>query len=300
MEAASVPLLVVEAPPALQSYAARVESFAPSGYRTAMRLTGFWGTERVQAPIRVILAEEGSPLAERAPAWVSGYAYGELGVVVLLPQRIQTYPNDSFEDVLVHEVAHILIARAAGGQPVPRWLHEGVAMLAADEWGLQDRSRLTVALLRARPSSLFSLEQDFNRGAAASGRAYGVAGAFVRHVAARHGDDWVPALLEGLAQGSTFSAAFERATGEAFYLAEEDFWHRETLWARWLPVVTSSTLLWILISLFALVAMFRRRQRDAALLAQWEAEEAHQAALLRRIEATRTLPSRTPEGEWIH
>ena len=284
--AVTPPPLVVEAPPELEAHAERVRTFPASGFRRALKLTGLGDSEREQAPIRVILAAEGSPLAEHAPAWVSGYAYSELGVVVLLPARIQTYPDDSFEDVLVHEVAHVLIARAAGNQPVPRWLHEGVAMLAANEWSLTDRSRLTVALLRARPASLFGLEDDFNRGAGASARAYGVAGSFVRHVAERHGDGWVAALLDGLGQGQSFTEAFRRATGVPFYQAEAEFWKRETFWARWLPVLTSSTLLWILISLLAIFAIYRRRRRDAALMARWEAEETHL--------------TRTPEGEWIH
>jgi hypothetical protein len=165
-------------------------------------------------------------------------------------------------------------------------------MLAADEWGLLDRSRLTVALLRTRPSSLFGLERDFQQGAADSARAYGVAGSFVRHIQANHREGWVAALLHRLGAGQVFYEAFEGATGISFGQAEEEFWKRETLWVRWLPILTSSTLLWILISLLAIVAIIRRRRRDAELLEEWEEEEAQLAASLQ--------PSRTPNGEWIH
>ena len=55
---------------------------------------------------------------------MSGYALSRESVVVLLPERILSYPHGSLEEVLRHELAHVLIARAAGQRPVPRWLNE--------------------------------------------------------------------------------------------------------------------------------------------------------------------------------
>ena len=48
----------------------------------------------------------------------------------------------TLEDVLRHEVAHVLISRAAGGRAVPRWFHEGVAMSVDAGWDLSTRSWL--------------------------------------------------------------------------------------------------------------------------------------------------------------
>ena len=80
--------------------------------------------------ITVVLVSESQDLARATPRYIAGFARSEAGTVVLFPERTVAYPHDSLEDVLLHEIAHVLIARAAGGAPVPRWFHEGVALAA--------------------------------------------------------------------------------------------------------------------------------------------------------------------------
>ena len=54
---------------------------------------------------------------------------------------------------------------------------------------------------------------------------------------------------------------------------EEGFWRRRLLWDRWVPVLTSSVTVWVGITLLALYAIRKRRQRDATIRARWELEE---------------------------
>ncbi|HSF38739.1 MAG TPA: hypothetical protein VLT87_03035, partial [Thermoanaerobaculia bacterium] len=124
---ATPPRLEVEAPPGLEPAARRIRDFPLEELESAQRLTGLADPG---PPIRVILAPEGSGLALAVPPWVSGYAYSDRGIVVLLPSRTPSYPDSSLEDLLRHEVAHVLIARASGNRPLPRWFHEGTAMIA--------------------------------------------------------------------------------------------------------------------------------------------------------------------------
>src|SRR4051812_48575303 len=110
--AAQVPQLIVEAPAGLEPVAARIRAVPPGRLQDAARLAGLF---RAGPPVRVILAPEGSALATSAPPWVSGFADPAAGVVVLMPARAPSYPDSSLEDLLRHEVAHVLIGRAAGG-----------------------------------------------------------------------------------------------------------------------------------------------------------------------------------------
>src|SRR5215212_4829559 len=153
---ATPPRLAVEAPPELEPEARRVRAFPPAELLSAQRLVGL---EDPGPPIRVILAPEGSGTALAVPPWVSGYAYSDRGIVVLLPSRTPAYPDASLEDLLRHEVAHVLIARASGNRPLPRWFHEGVAMVAGLSWGLDDRARLTMTLLADRQITLAELDR---------------------------------------------------------------------------------------------------------------------------------------------
>lgn len=283
-----LPPLVVEAPPALEAVASRVRSLAPERLASAMALVGL---EEPGAPIRVILAPEGSPPAQEAPPWVSGYAYPDRSLIVLLPARTPSYPDSSLEDLLRHEIAHVLVARAAGNRPIPRWFHEGLAMIAGLSWGLDDRSRLTLALLADHEVSLAELEGLFRGGQGSSNRAYAIAGAFVRDLFERHGSGVAADILRWVRRGLPFEAAFQLATGTSLADAESSFWDRQSFWYRWVPLLTSSVTLWLLITLLALWAIRRRRARDAAQQALWDEEE-------RRIEEGRRRVE--DRDEWVN
>lgn len=273
--AARPPELIVHAPPGLGQAAARVRAIDPQRLVDSMRLVGL---DDPGPPIQVLLGAEGSDLAAGVPPWVSGYAYGDQGVIVLLPARTPTYPESSMEELLRHEVAHVLVARAAGGRPLPRWFHEGLAMIAGVSWGFDDRSQLTLALVARGAVPLAEVEQQFGAGPSAVQRAYAISGAFARSLLARHGDDAAGRILDGVAEGLSFDDAFRRATGETLAEAESSFWRRQTFLYRWVPILSSSATLWIGITLLAMWAMGKRRARDAALRKVWEEEERRLAA----------------------
>jgi hypothetical protein len=300
---AVVPELVVEAPPALAAAASRVRGIDSGQLASTMRLVGL--TEP-GPPIRVILAPEGSGPATLVAPWISGYALSDQGLIVLLPQRVPTYPDSSLDDLLRHEVAHVLIARAAGGRPLPRWFHEGMAMIAGGSWGFEDRSRLTLALMTDRPVSLEELDQRFTRGQGEVNRSYAIAGAFVRELFDRYGQEAAPRLLAGVSRGLSFDEAFREATGVTLAAAESSFWSRQTFWYRWVPVLTSSVTLWLLITMLALWAIRRRRERDAARRRVWDEEEERTRLAAEARELIEDRQEEDPEerrdetGEWVN
>lgn len=271
LAAATPPELVVLGPPSLDRVAARVRAIDRDRFLDAMRLVGLADPG---PPIQVFLGPEGSDLANGVPPWVSGYAYGNEGVIVLLPARTPSYPDSSLEELLRHEVAHVLVARAARGRPLPRWFHEGVAMIAGTSWGLDDRSRLTVTLIGGDDVSLAEIEKQFTGGRGSTSEAYSIAGAFVNELLRREGDGAVARVLAGVGRGLSFEDAFREATGATLAQAERSFWRRQSFWYRWVPILTSSVTLWMLITLLAIWAMGKRRARDAALRRMWEEEEA--------------------------
>lgn len=280
--------LIVEAPPALEPLAERLRSLDPVQIEGAARLVGLADPG---PPVHVILAEEGSAEALAVPRWVAGYARPELGAVVLFPARAPSYPDSSLEDLLRHEVAHVLVGRASGGRPLPRWFHEGVALIAGLAWGLEEQSRLAATLLSGSEVPLAEVDRRFGGSEGEVRSAYTLAGAFVRDLMGRHGREVIGEVLSNVAAGQPFEEAFARATGSTLAEAEHTFWERQTFWYRWVPFLTSSVVLWILITLLALWAMQRRRRRDAAQRAVWDAEEAaREVEAARMAEAAEDLP----------
>lgn len=247
------------------------------------------GLEDPGPPIRVVVAPEDSPLARATPRWIAGFAQGAAGTVVLFPSRSVRYPHDSLEAVLQHEVAHVLISRAAGGRPVPRWFNEGLAVVAERGWGLEDRWQLAWALVAAGQVRMDDVDQLFQSGSSEATRAYVLASAFVRHIIETDGAAVPARVLEFVATGVPFELAFAQGTGRSLAVAESTFHAELTSWTRRLPFLTSSSVLWVMVTLLALLAIFVRRRRSAARRRQWAEEE-------KEAEAE---PEAPPPG-WVH
>ena len=133
---------VMEATAADESMAAaraRIEQFDRTRLLGVMRLVGL---DEAGPPIHVILAPARSDLARSTPRWIGGFAVASAETLVLFPGRAPSYPHNSLDALLQHEVAHILIGRAAEGRYVPRWFNEGLAMAAERTWALEDTTRL--------------------------------------------------------------------------------------------------------------------------------------------------------------
>lgn len=268
--AAPAPKLLVRAPPELAGVAAELRRFGPEALAPAMRLTGL---AEPGAPIVVVLAPEGSAQARSAPPWVAGYAEGGAGVVVLLPARVARYPDRGLLPLLQHEVAHILVARAAGGRALPRWFDEGLAMAAGRELDVGDRARVALAVLADDRLPLARIDAAFRGGTSDVQAAYALARDVVRDLLETHGEEAGAAILARVAAGERFEAAFLGATGVTLDDFETAYWRQRTFWDRWIPIASSSVVLWGGIALLALAAFRRRAARDAATRLRWESEE---------------------------
>lgn len=264
------PELIVENPPKLDAIADQVRSIGRGDFSGALMMTGLMGFTE---PIRVVLAPEASAVAQQTPGWVSGFANGEARTIVLFPARVSRYPDDSLRTLVHHEVAHVLVAEAAGGRPVPRWFNEGVATVAAREWGIEDRARYAAAVVGRGSRTTDALDQGFAEGGRRVSRSYALAGAFVRWLQVEYGELTTARVLELLGRDMPFGEAFVRATGDTLERAEYRFFVREALWHTWVPFLTSSGVLWAAITTLALIAIRRRRARSAAMRDRWDAEE---------------------------
>lgn len=264
------PQLDIEAGPSMAEARARVASFDTSRLADIVRLVGL---DHPGPPIVVVLAGEGSVTARRASEWTAGLAYGRAGVIVLFPSRSPTYPHDTLEDVLRHEVTHVLIDRAARGQPVPRWFHEGLALMVERPWRLEDRTRFVLSFALGRPVPARDIDARFGGSRRDQASAYVLAGALVRDLIADHGGTLPARLLAQVSRGVPFDRAFFAATGVPFGEAERRFWDRQRLWTTWLPFLTSASALWMVVTVLAVWAIRVKRRQRAERRRQWEIEE---------------------------
>lgn len=273
------PDLLVESPPGLEAVAQEVRVIGMGDFSGALLMTGLMG---FTTPMKVVLAPQDSEIARRTPGWISGFADGGSRTIVLFPDRVSRYPDDNLRTLVHHEVTHVLVTEAAGGRPVPRWFNEGVATVAAREWGIEDRARYAAAVVGRGPRTTDALDQGFAEGGRRATRSYALSGAFVRWLRVEYGEFVTAKILELLGRDMSFREAFVRATGDTLERAEHRFFVREALWHTWVPFLTSSGVLWAAITALAIVAIRRRRTKSAAMKARWQAEE--------ELEELRSLP----------
>lgn len=212
--------------------------------------------------------------------WVAGLAWPDRALVVLSARGNEVFTVvDTFE----HEMAHLYLDTALRGRPVPRWFHEGVAMLVASE-GVAER--LKTALGAAATGAWLSwedLERGFPAEAPAVHLAYAQAMLFVRHLHRAVAPAGVSTLIAEVANGMPFEAAFKHVFGGTV----EEVWERARgevdRVGAWVWFVTSAAVLWVVITALFLYVYARKRRRAALKREAWALQEelARQEALNR-------------------
>jgi hypothetical protein len=168
---------------------------------------------------------------------------------------------------------HLALSTRAGGRPLPRWFHEGVAMSVESGWGLGSQLRLLAAA--AGDPSLADLNRLFASDTQPdNATAYLLAAAVVSEIRRTHGADVPGQVASRVAAGAPFRQAFAAATGEVPETSADRAWASYRRWASWLPVLTDASVLWLGILLLALVAFAASLRRRGRQRRRWEAEEA--------------------------
>jgi hypothetical protein len=221
-------------------------------------------------PIHIQLVSDSSGDAPVVASWIAGFAQQDN--VVIFPLRSPRYPDSTLDDVLRHEVAHVLIWRASSGRPIPRWFNEGLAM-AAERPRLLDQTQLFAFLASGARLTLRELDLLFDGGEADRARAYQLSRILVWDLLRKHGKDSGGRILGQVAQGASFETAFKNVIGQSTAAAEAEFFRTGRILTIWMPIVFSQEALWLGITLLAILAIWRKRKRGAEMRKRWDEED---------------------------
>ena len=140
-------------------------------------------------------------------------------------------------------------------------------------WRFRDQTQLFYELVSGSRESLDSLDRLFQGTQADQNRAYLLSGALVRRLLSDHGDTAGGKILERVGQGASFEIAFADVTGRSPASAEAEFWSTQNVWTTWIPILFSQETLWIAVTALALLAILRRRRRNAEIQEKWDEED---------------------------
>jgi hypothetical protein len=210
------------------------------------------------------------------PGWAAGIARGGAAFIAIRVDRLGRYPDRTLTSVLAHEVAHLMLDRALGrdrATEVPAWFDEGYAMTEAARYTGGHRWLLGRSLVFSGPLPLERLERRWPSDGPGARAAYAQVYSFFSYVLDSVGEDAGHAVVRRMGEGARFRMAWREVTGRS----PEDWassWRRSvTFWYRWIPFLTSGTLVWMIAGLLFITAYARRRRLNRQILQRWEEEE---------------------------
>ena len=209
--------------------------------------------------------------------WVAGLALSDRNLIVLSARGNEVFHAT---DTFVHELAHVYLDTATRGHRVPRWFHEGFAMLAASE-SVADRLRSAIGA--AATGSYLPLQEiadSFPAEPPAVHLAYAQSMLFVRYLH-RHGTGGgIGRVIEGVRTGLPFDLSVESAFGRTIPELWRGFERTIDPAASLLMFLTSTAVVWILVTGLFVFVYVKKRRRSAVKEEGWRLEE--ELAKLRR------------------
>ncbi len=208
------------------------------------------------------------------PDWGAGYAVPDRRLVVLKSPRI-TGTYDGSREIVVHELAHVILHSALRGVDIPRWLDEGFAMHMAREWGFWDRASLVIAVVSGNLVSLGAIQRVNTFSEPRAQLAYQESALAVQYILRRYGEPGLHTLFDRLRQTGSINQACLDAFGVGIAGFEREwleYMERNYGW-RMLLGENLSILIGPLFGVLCLLAYLQIRRRRKATLRRWARDE---------------------------
>jgi hypothetical protein len=207
-----------------------------------------------------------------APDWGAGVAFPERGVIVvrspaILPDPLQT------EDLVAHEIAHVIAGRALGSVRVPRWFDEGIAMMLAGEWRLPGSGGLT-ATGSGDLIPLSELRTSFPHGTSGAMLAYVESYYAVAFLMEQTDVDTPAELVQAIRSAGSFDAAIHTIYGGPIEELEENALRSFERRFGWGFLLTRWNIVFLMLALLLLLGGALRVRRSRDRMRRWEEEEA--------------------------
>ena len=229
----------------------------------------------------------------KVPEWADGTAWSQRGWIFLRAPRLRGQASESLEMVLDHELVHVLLGRAFGSRPVPRWLQEGSAQLMAGEYSAETTKTLAKGTLGDSLIGLHELSRGFPKNPLRAHLAYAQSADFVAFIRNQYGPSAYTRLIHSLAKGESFSSAMRRSTGQDVEEIDQQWRSRLQASPFQLSPLMDEGIWWGLGALLVPLAWFSVRRRNRKKLERWKREEILEDALYRTIE--RVFDTAEPE-----
>ncbi len=222
-----------------------------------------------KSPLTIIYFTKSSAAGMSAalPEWGGGGAIGDS--LIIIPIDFKPFLEQSFPQITVHELVHIVLARAYPDVAIPRWFHEGTAMLLAGELSFEENTIVSKAIFLGRLMPLSSIDSvnSFPRGRA--DLAYSQSHLAVLFLVDQYGIAALPELLRVTQRTKSFKAGLLQTTGLSLPEFEELVGKYIASKYRFVFLITDTYMWWVAIAVLFIAGFIataiRNRKRAAAM-----------------------------------
>jgi hypothetical protein len=207
------------------------------------------------------------------PSWSVAVAYPGLNLIIIKSPKAAKRRHIDLRKVFKHEFTHIAVGRAFKGKDkAPRWLNEGLAMYVSREWDLSRVSTMTRAVLTDSLIPLSEIIHSFPQEADRAELAYSESFYLISFLINRYGKKSFHRFIKVYSEGKGLKEALMEVYGIRLDRLEERWRNYLKLRFSWIPIVTSTTTLWFLITIAFILAYLRKRRESRLKLEELDRE----------------------------
>ncbi len=222
------------------------------------------------------LADFDSLVGGRFPDWGAGAALAERHMIVLKSPDVFNI-NRSFEELLAHEYAHLVVAYKAGFFEAPRWFNEGLAMYVSTEWSWSDGLAMSRAAVFGHFIDLKDIELVNRFGEGKAHVAYAESYLAVSYMVETYGTGSIAAFLSQIGKGASVDQALYFAVGSNYteFQNELDQYLRKRF--NIVSLYMDTMFFWLSLAILVIVAGFIRYRRRRTYFKKWEQQERYES-----------------------
>jgi len=251
---------VVESSYELKSLSESTLKEAESQYREISKIMPIQFKDRIVVRIANSMAEYESlqPEGSIAPTWSVGIAYPKKRLLILRGGGATSI--DDIMKTFRHELAHIFLHNYSD-KNIPRWFSEGFSMYFEERGGLTRGFRLMRQAFSNSYIDLDQIEDSFPDNPIDVQNAYLTSSEFFAYLMSVIGEDGLYRVFEYLKDGLDLKFAIYKVSGKSLYELERGFKKSARFKYAWLPVITSSTTLWVFLTLLFIYVFIVKKRR---------------------------------------
>ncbi len=215
---------------------------------------------------------------------LTGGQMPEWGIAAAAPMQSKLFlksarfarPEIRLNQVVIHELSHIVLTRALNGNDPDRWFDEGLAQYEADEGGVSGSLRLARGMVARQLVWLDEIDNVLAFQQDKAFLAYLEARSAIDFLVEQYGQRIIADLVAQLRNGLNMDAALLQTTGAGFQDFQTDWYLDLKTKYRWAILLDYPFLFSALVAILFVTAVIVRRKRSKCIVQSWEEQESNE------------------------